>query len=306
MFHVKHSQMIKHETCPVCESNNIKSFLKIKDYSISKEEFQTENCNDCGFLFTNPIPSEETIGPYYESDEYISHSGTQKGVVSKLYHQVRKINLSNKYNTVRSENKGKNILDYGCGTGEFLSYCKERGYQTTGVEPNETARNHAVNSFGLEVKLPSDLNTLQDNHFDVITLWHVLEHVHQLKETIALLKQKLKDGGTLIIAVPNHISYDAKVFKDKWAAYDVPRHLYHFEPKTMSTLLEQFGFKIKKTLPMLFDSFYVSMLSSKYQNKGSIASLIKGFLVGAKSNLKANKTNQAYSSLIYIITQNGH
>ena len=287
--------MEKLKNCPVCRSENHSLFLQCKDYTVSHKIFDIVQCNDCGFKFTNPRPKPEELGKYYESEEYISHSGTKKGLIYRAYHIARNYTLSKKYKLIQ-ENHPNSLLDIGCGTGEFLNYCKQKGLDVVGVEPGEKARNFATSEYHLTV-YQEDFLLSTNKQFDVITMWHVLEHVPFLNERMKELHSLLRDSGTLYIAVPNCESFDAAYYKQYWAAYDVPRHLYHFTKKDISTLAQNHGFFVEKILPMRLDSFYVSMLSEKYKN-GKI-NYLKAFMVGLRSNLKAGKDN--YSSLIYCL-----
>ncbi|MES2132070.1 MAG: class I SAM-dependent methyltransferase [Bacteroidota bacterium] len=292
--------MLTIEKCLVCGSNQFEPFLVCKDHTVSKENFNIVSCKACGFKFTNPRPEDSVIGDYYKAEEYISHTNTNKGIVNKLYHMVRSRTLKKKLHLVKSYVPRGTILDYGCGTGMFLAVCKKAGWETYGMEPDDNARKIASET---NSNLFSDKSKIQtyitDAKFNVITLWHVLEHVTDMDETLAFFKHRLMKDGILVIAVPNHVSYDAQHYKEHWAAYDVPRHLHHFEKKSMKALLENKGFLLRETLPMKFDSFYVSMLSEKY--KTGSTNLIKAFLTGLMSNLKAN-TSDKFSSTIYVFT----
>jgi len=284
--------------CPVCNSTKFNHFLTCKDYTVSKQDFNIVSCADCNFKFTNPRPQDEKLGDYYKSEEYISHSNTNKGIIAKLYYLVRNYTLAKKVKIVSEYVSRGTILDYGCGTGMFLNVCKQNGWEAFGMEPDNGARKIAIE---MDLKTFPDKQTLKseiaNKQFDAITLWHVLEHVTDLEETLSFFKTNLKATGVLIIAVPNYTSYDAQYYKQFWAAYDVPRHLYHFEINTISKLLNPYGFKLVDIKPMKFDSFYVSMLSEKYKT-GSIKYL-NAFLSGLKSNLKAKQTKD-YSSVIYV------
>jgi len=290
--------MLTIDKCLVCGSNQFEPFLQCKDYTVSQETFSIVSCKSCGFKFTNPRPDNSVLGNYYKAESYISHTNSKKGIVNRLYHIVRNYTLGKKVNLISSYVSRGTILDYGCGTGMFLGACKNAGWETFGMEPDDDARKIAseqnLNLFSDKIKIQTHV---AEKQFDAITLWHVLEHVTDMPETLAFFKQKLKTNGVLIIAVPNHVSYDAEYYKEHWAAYDVPRHLHHFELKSMKSLLENGGFQLIETKPMKFDSFYVSMLSEKYKT-GSV-NLVKAFLTGLKSNLKA-KDPSSYSSTIYI------
>lgn len=290
--------MLTIEKCLVCGSSSFEPFLVCKDYTVSQENFSIVSCKACGFKFTNPRPDNSVLGNYYKAESYVSHTNTKKGIVNKLYHAVRSYTLKKKVQMINSYVSRGTILDYGCGTGMFLAACKSNGWDTFGMEPDDSARKIASDQ-GLTVF--SDKDKIQTyiagKSFSAITLWHVLEHVTDMPETLSFFKKRLQKDGVLIIAVPNHVSYDAEYYKEQWAAYDVPRHLHHFELKSMKSLLETAGFKLQETNPMKFDSFYVSMLSEKY--KTGTVNLFKAFITGLKSNMKS-KDNNHYSSTIYI------
>ena len=293
--------MVTYTSCPVCKSNELVEVFLVKDYTVSGEYFSIEKCKTCTLLFTQNVAEQNEIGRYYASENYISHSDTQAGLVNKLYHLIRKKTLQSKKRLIEGETKKSNgnILDIGCGTGAFLHTMKTGGWKITGLEPDENAREKAKILYGIEPQPSNNIFNLPDNSYDAITMWHVLEHVHQLHEYIGQLKNMLTDKGKIFIAVPNYTSYDAQHYGEFWAAYDVPRHLYHFSPAGMKRLVEQHGLTIKKIKPMWFDSFYVSMLSEKY--KSGKGNLIKAFLMGFISNIKTLFNPDKCSSLIYII-----
>ena len=293
--------MVTYTSCPICKSNDLVEIFSAKDYTVSGEYFSIEKCKTCTLLFTQNVAEQNEIGRYYASENYISHSDTQVGLVNKLYHLIRKKTLQSKKNLIEGETEKSNgnILDIGCGTGAFLNTMKTRGWEITGLEPDETARAKAKTFYGIEPQPSINIFNLPYNSYDAITMWHVLEHVHQLHEYIGQLKNLLTDKGKIFIAVPNYTSYDAQHYGTFWAAYDVPRHLYHFTPASMKRLVEQHGLTIKKINPMWFDSFYVSMLSEQYKNgKGN---LIKAFFIGLISNIKTLFNPKKCSSIIYII-----
>lgn len=292
--------------CPVCSGTKFKPFLSCVDHTVSRETFAIVECEACGFRFTNPRPVENEIGKYYESEEYISHSGTNRGVVNKIYGMVRNYTIGQKVKLINKQIRNpqfatRNVMDIGCGTGEFLNACKQNGWNVTGIEPSDVARKHAKDNFGIEPHAPEKLFEINEKKFNVITMWHVLEHVHQLQKTIDQIKNILADDGTFIVAVPNCNSWDAKKYAEHWAAYDVPRHIYHFTKKDIEKLFSQFNFKLLEVLPMKFDSYYVSLLSEKYKTGKS--NLVAGFFNGLKSNLNAGGEN-GYSSQIYILRKN--
>lgn len=278
---------------------NKTAVLTVKDHSVSREEFQLIENSEFGFLETSPQPSTEKLPEYYESEDYISHTDSKRNLFEKVYHAVRSISLKKKLGLINSySSEEKKLLDIGCGTGDFLQTALENNWVVSGIEPNEQAReisNKKTNNSVFEI---DQLLKFEASSFDVITLWHVLEHLPNLEDHIAIFKTLLKPKGTLIIAVPNYKSYDAKYYKEFWAAYDVPRHLWHFNRNSITSLVSNFDFDVVKTKPMWFDAFYVSMLSEKYK-KGKM-NPIKGFCIGLLSNFKALSSKES-SSLIYII-----
>jgi 2-polyprenyl-3-methyl-5-hydroxy-6-metoxy-1,4-benzoquinol methylase len=292
------------QQCPVCGDSQFSPFLTCTDYFVSGEQFSIKQCNSCGFKITENIEDEENIGRYYQSEEYISHSNTSKGLVNSVYHAVRSYMNGRKKRLVEKATSLKTgqILDVGTGTGFFLNEMKQNGWQVTGTEKSSDARDFAKNEFNLD-NLPSEkLFTLKDKSFDVITLWHVLEHIHLLNENMKTFARLLKPNGKLIIAVPNHNSTDAKHYKEFWAAYDVPRHIWHFAPKQMEILGKKHGFKMNSLHTMPFDSFYVAMLSEKY--KKSKLAFFKGILYGKISWLNSIINPEKCSSVIYVFEKN--
>ena len=280
------NELIHYNKCPACGSEDIAFVLKAKDETVSRQYFEVWQCNNCTLRFTQDVPDANNIGRFYQSPEYISHSNTSKGLINKLYHSVRSFTLQSKRKLVKQScgKKTGHLLDIGAGTGAFASVIKKSGWDVTALEPDETARANAKKDFDIELLPISALFGLPSNSFDVITLWHVLEHVHELHKYIDTFYSLLTKGGTLIIAVPNYTSYDAKNYSEKWAAYDVPRHLYHFSPQSMKALLSSHSFKPTQQKPMWFDSFYVSLLSEKYISGKT--NFLKAFTNGAVSNLK--------------------
>lgn len=269
-------------------------YINCIDYTVSKESYEVLLNPDYDMMVTLPVPLD--IENYYKSEDYISHTNSTKSFTDKIYQRVRKFTLQKKLNLVNSfQNVEKKILDVGSGTGDFLYTCNKAGWSVFGIEPSSEARKIASEK-GIEVL--DEIKSLKEKDFDVITLWHVLEHVENLFEYISLLKQKLKPNGILIIAVPNYKSFDANYYKEFWAAYDVPRHLWHFSQQSIKKLFSNISMEVEKTIPMKFDSYYVSLLSEKY--KSGKNKFFKAFYIGFLSNLKARSSSE-YSSLIYVI-----
>lgn len=282
--------------CPNCNSIQHKLYMQCVDHTVSKNTFSIVSCNQCDLKFTNPRPKDEDLHKYYESDEYISHTNDTKGWFNILYQLARKLNIKSKIKVI-GNTKGS-ILEIGSGTGELLAACKKIGWDTTGVEPSLKARESANNKLNIDLKQSLADTKLENKSKDIIMMWHVLEHIPSLNETLTQIKNILKDDGKLIIAVPNHKSYDAKKYQNNWAAYDLPRHLLHFDRATMKNTLNNIGFEIVQTRPMLIDPIYISMLSEKI--KTGKRNPTKSIYIGLISNLKAFFGTKEYSSIIYI------
>lgn len=279
--------------------NSKSTYLTLKDHSVSGEEFQLMYNTELDMLETFPQPEAEKLADYYKSEDYISHTDTRRNLLEKVYHLVRNISLKRKLKLINSFNSDqKTLLDIGCGTGDFLETAQKDNWLITGIEPNQSAReiaNSKTNNSVFEIEM---LANLKPNSFDVITLWHVLEHLPNLEMHTAIFKKLLKPNGTLVIAVPNYKSFDAQHYKNFWAAYDVPRHLWHFSKTSISKLFQKEHLNLVKVLPMKFDAYYVCLLSEKY--KSGYMNPFKSFWVGWRSNFKAIRTKE-YSSHIYIL-----
>ncbi|WP_299114888.1 class I SAM-dependent methyltransferase [uncultured Winogradskyella sp.] len=281
--------------------NNKATYLKVKDHSVSGEEFQLLYNEELDMLETFPQPKAENLSEYYMSENYISHTDTKRNLLERVYHVVRNISLKRKLKLINSFNSDdKTLLDIGCGTGDFLDVAQKDNWKITGIEPNENARHIANSKTKHSVFEIEHLEKLEANSFDVITLWHVLEHLPNIETHIKRFKHLLKPKGTLVIAVPNYKSYDALYYENFWAAYDVPRHLWHFSKTSIEKIFKKEGIELKKTIPMIFDSYYVSLLSEKY--KSGFMNPFKAFWTGMLSNQKAKRSKE-YSSHIYILKQ---
>lgn len=273
--------------------NNQDKGLVIKDFLVSGEEFSLSKNEEHGFLQTYPQPDVDDLSKYYESDAYISHTDSKKGLMAFLYQQVKGYALRKKVSIIKKLNSGTgSLLDIGAGTGDFLKSAQKKGWKISGVEPSEKAREIASEK---KIILKESIDAVNGQKFDVVTLWHVLEHLPDLEANIQKIESMVADGGTLIIAVPNFNSRDAIHYQNFWAAYDVPRHLWHFSQNSMRSIFSS-DFKLVKTMPMLFDAFYVSLLSEKYKTGNGFS--LRAFWVGLRSNLAAMKSTE-YSSLIY-------
>lgn len=286
--------------CIICDNEFVLDTIEIKDYSISKEIFRLSECKNCMLLhITNP-PNENKIGDYYKSEDYISHSDTKKGIINTLYHYVREFMLKRKHYVIKKNSSGKKLLDIGCGTGYFLNYMKDKDYETIGLEIDKKSREFGRENFSLDIL---DLDIFRKNKlekkFDIITMWHVLEHTYNPVDYFNKIKKLMTENGTLVVAVPNYKSFDASYYKKKWAAYDVPRHIFHFSPRAIKKLTEKTGLILVKTKILPFDSFYNSLLSEKY--KKNPLWFFSGMFIGFLSYIQGLLNSKKASSVIYII-----
>ncbi|MBY0478516.1 MAG: class I SAM-dependent methyltransferase [Chitinophagaceae bacterium] len=293
------SQLVHYTSCPVCKSQSFNQVLNVKDFTVSQELFPIVECNDCSLRFTQQIPDETAVQRYYQSANYISHTNTNKGIINRLYHIARTFTMMSKESLVKNATKKAvgMLLDVGSGTGTFVHTMSVAGWNVVGLEPDAAARAVALKKYNCDIYPSEELFMLPASTYDAVTMWHVLEHVHRLDEYIDQLKKIVAPGGKLIIAVPNYTSYDAEFYREDWASYDVPRHLYHFSPKSMRMLMERHGLKVIATKPMWLDSIYVSLLSER-NKKGNFLS---GIWNGLKSNFYALFHKEKCSSLVYII-----
>lgn len=287
--------------CPLCKSGLFLNLQEIQDFAVSKQLFMICKCSLCHLLFTNPRPKEEDILSYYDFPTYYSHEDQSKSLIQLVYQIIRKISIYRKAKLFESLFKKGRILDYGCGTGNVLEEMSKRNWDITGIEPNEKARKIANSKTYNKVFKTMD-EFSETKKFDIISLFHVLEHIHDLRPTIKKLLNILKKSGSLIIAIPNHQSWDSKYYQKSWAAWDVPRHLYHFDSESIVSLANRFNLEITSIKPLPFDSFYVSLLSEINKNPKQyiITTYIKSILCGIKSNHFAKKKVIPYSSNIYI------
>lgn len=283
--------------CPWCGSNKAQINLWLKDEFLTKKDFHICECLNCGLLYTMPRPSKEKIGAYYKSDEYYSHQENKKGFVPRLYEAIKKINLKHKFRLASRDLPVGKLLDIGCGVGDFLHLAEHNGWQCTGVEPSEEAREIARQRIKGDLLYSEDLEQLPDQSFDLITMWHVLEHVDDLKWQVAQLQRLIKPNGRIVIAVPNYRSYDGRFYNAYWAAYDVPRHLNHFNKTVLTKIFKTSGLSLVSMDKLVWDAYYISFMSEQY--KHHFMPLVRGVFRGLVSNAKARRSGE-WSSLVYV------
>ena len=283
--------------CPWCNNTAVEPYLHVMDDFLTQEEFDIFECPHCHLLFTDPRPAPSKISAYYESKEYYSHQENKSGFIPKIYEAVKKVNLQHKVSLALGDLPVGHLLDICCGVGDFLIQAKQAGWTVQGIEPSQQARTIASQRSNLHPLMPSEAHTLADASFDVITLWHVLEHIDDLHTQIADFVRLLKPGGRLVLALPNFKSFDARYYGAKWAAWDVPRHLNHFSHETLKLMIKSIGFLPVDTKKLVWDAYYISFLSERYRGKS--LPLVRGAWVGLQSNCKARRTGM-YSSLVYL------
>lgn len=291
---------LKIDTCPICGGKEMRRVLTCIDHQASGEMFPLCRCAACGFLMTQDPPVEEEIGAYYATPDYISHSDTHRGLVNKLYHHVRSLMLRRKARLVVrvAQKPAGRLMDLGAGTGYFADYMQRQGWAVEAVEKDAGARAFAHERFGLDEQPLSVLDTYPEGSMDAITLWHVMEHIQRLEETWDLLHHLLTPSGVLVVAVPNWKSYDARRYGAYWAAYDVPRHLWHFTPATIQQIASHHGFIMAERRPLPLDAFYVSMLSERYMSHSF--PMLRGFLTGLLAWANSLASKDRSSSMIYV------
>lgn len=300
-------EVLNRRSCPLCNNEIIKEEITCSDHLVSGEDFLLCRCLNCGFLFTQNAPTSDEIGPFYESEDYISHSDTKKGVMNLLYHYARGLNLKRKTSLVKKHTCKKKgvLLDIGTGTGYFLQAMQQQLWQVQAMEQSAVARQFAKEHFNLDVLPKNAWGELSSASFDAITLWHVMEHLHDLNETWEQLQRLLQPKGRLIVAVPNAAAWDAAYYGKDWAAYDVPRHLWHFSTDNMLLIARKYGFELEEIYPMPMDAFYISILSE--QNRKNKQAFLKGMYVGFRAWCSSLLNKQKSSSLIFVFKkqQNG-
>jgi 2-polyprenyl-3-methyl-5-hydroxy-6-metoxy-1,4-benzoquinol methylase len=286
--------------CKACGNENFEQLFNATDYWVSKESFAIRKCGNCGFAYTFQAPSEAEIGKYYQHADYVSHSDTSQGLFFKVYHLVREYMLGRKRAIIENHVSKGRVLDIGAGTGYFLNHMQQKGWQVDGVEPDAGAGHVAAKNFKIALRQKLDDFSNLENFYQSISMWHVLEHVHEPEKYFQIFSKILATDGRVFIAVPNHSSADAKFYAENWAAWDVPKHLWHFTPNAMKLFAEQNGFEIEKKYMLPFDSFYISMLSEKIAGN-ALLSYLRGPWIGLYSFIKSLINTDCASSVVYVL-----
>lgn len=286
-------------TCPRCGNTAFQHHLHVTDHHHTQESFEIKTCSNCQLAATTPRPAPGQISHYYSTDNYISHTNNSQNLQDRLYQWARRSAIRKKHRLIARHAGHGHLLDIGCGTGEFLSYLKSRGYQPQGVEPNQSAREQAIANH--ELPVVPDLESIPPHEqFQIVTLWHVLEHLYDPSRTLKQIHARSKNDALLVIAVPDRESWDAQHYGAAWAAYDVPRHLFHFRRSDIRDMLQQHGFRLLRVTPMWLDAPYVSLLSERYLGRAPITALILGACIGLWSNIRSCTSSKPTSSTLYI------
>ena len=284
----------------------LKHVLSANDHLVTGRKFDILKNPETTILETHPRPTKEELPTYYDSENYTSHNDKSAGIVSFCYRIIKSISTRRKIRIGQnslSKNTPQNkprLLDVGCGTGDFLYSCLKKGWQINGIENNKNAKNNSRTELSSFIFDDFEFLKSQPERFDIITMWHSLEHIIDLKQTIVDMKKLLTNKGVIVVACPNHKSFDAMFYKESWAAYDLPRHLWHFDKDSISKLFVEHNMQLTKTLPMCWDSFYISILSEKIISKKN--KFLKGVIVGLLSNVSAMFSKE-HSSLIYVFNK---
>jgi SAM-dependent methyltransferase len=296
---VEHTALESLPRCPLCGSEHRRPYATIPDHSITKERFTVVDCAQCGFRFTDPRPTQSEVGAYYQGGSYISHSNEARSLQDRIYLAARHWSMSRKYALIKAYFPNGRVLDIGCGTGQFLAYLMSRGYLVQGVEPSTEARQQAIADHSFPVVPQLEQVAAQEN-IQVITMWHVLEHVPDLRATFKRLHSLMADRGLLLIAVPDRGSWDAEHYGTYWAAWDVPRHFSHFRQQDVRILLREHGFTLVRMQRMWLDAYYIALLSERYKGHGSVIAFAKALVIGTVSNLLSLLSDRPASSTLYV------
>jgi SAM-dependent methyltransferase len=291
----QNTELFEQPPCPICGSDSYRPFLQVADRFRPEERFRLVRCTSCGLIYLNPRPTEQAILKYYQAADYDPHSEGGHGLSGKLYRLARFLNTLLKLHWLSSFSGPRRALDVGCGTGYFLQMLRKKGWEVAGVEPVPVAQRLAQQK-GLNVV--SRLDEAQ-GPFGVITLWHVLEHLHNPADTLRQLDRLLAADGWLLLSMPNPLCLDAQYFGPSWVAYDAPRHLVHYRPQDVEHLARQTGFTIFRLAMLPFDPVYNVFLSLQQSTSLSLSQIISGPSMGIRSLLDGIRHPKLASSPVY-------
>ncbi len=293
--------MVHVARCPACGGERTDAYLQVRDHLVSGEEFTLARCTRCSLVITQNHPTPDAIAGYYETGQYISHAAGARSFGDHIYFLVRRYMLGRKRKMISRQTQGRRLLDIGAGAGHFVAHLRHHGWDAYGVEPGRQARAAAELLHGLSLDTPDAIPQMPACSFDVVTMWHVLEHVHEPQTYLEHVHRLLTDDGLVVIAVPNPSSYDAQYYGRFWAAWDVPRHLWHFSRRSMETLLDRSGFRITASRSMPFDAFYVALRSEQYRRRHALSAWVWGAVLGLKGWLAGMSNVERASSVMYFV-----
>jgi len=242
--------------CIICNSTINSPYIEVLD-RFSCKSFQIVKC-ECGFKFLSPRPKFSGITYYYENDDYDPHRLENKSIFHTVYGWVQKIALRWKFKHISKFIRSGNLLDIGGGGGRFCSYFKSKGWRVSLQDNSSKARFLAQEA---DIETYTLLSEIQSQQFDLITMWHSLEHIHAIDALFQNVNRLTSDDGFLVVAVPNINAPERKFLGKDWAPWDAPRHLYHFNYAQLSKLLRKYGWKIEFSMPMIQDTPYNILLS---------------------------------------------
>jgi len=290
------------EKCPICGHSEFEKVYDLDDYKITQETFSLEKCPECTLIFTVDPPLGENIGRYYESDDYLEHSNRKNDLFSKMYSWGRDLMFGYKYGIIKKLGPKGKILDIGAGSGYYLNFMSKKGYEVQGIEMSERARNHAKSEHGLHIH-PDEMFHNRDfkQKFDMISLWHVMEHLYDLNKVMKRFDELLNPNGSLVIALPNYNALEVQTYKKYWNGWDVPRHLWHFSPQSIRKLVGNHGFEITSMHTMPLDPLFNTLLTNKYRKGNPLVNVLRMGTVGVASLIQGFFNVEKASSIIYII-----
>ena len=287
-------------SCPLCGAYGQTPYADCTDFTVSRESYILMRCPECGMVYTSNPPKECDTSKYDKLDLKLKLGDSPAGLIHKLYYYIRLRMLSRKAHIVESQSyrTGGSLLNYGAKTGYFSHKMERRGWKVTSIEKYHEERLFSLEMFHHRMFDVPEMDRLHPETFDVITLWHVFEHCYDPNGLLDKFYKLLRPTGILIMACPNIRSTDAMHYGPYWAAYDVPRHLWHFNTTSLSELAHKHGFTLMHRERMPFDCFYISILSEKH--KRHKMAFLRGILYGFHCWLVSLAHPDSSSSMVYV------
>lgn len=284
-------------SCNLCGSSDNEKYYQVRDYNYGMPGvFTIVQCRRCGLVYLNPRPTQGEISSFYPESRYHPFKAIHGAgaTIPGSTHWKRALWLT------RRTQVGT-VLDVGCGSGLFLLAMGALGWNCVGVEPNETAAQHAREVAGLEVLAGDVFAINQVATYDVITLWDVLEHVHSPLDVLVHCNRLLNSDGVIALHAPNWASIERRLFGERWTALDSPRHLYHFSPGTIKQLLKRSGFRVEtlhaKAPVLTLASNVLRWAGDRLYREGRS----KAFMAKTQSNRKSSPKRLSLIHLVHIL-----